>query len=128
MTVNNLPSTSTYPDTADASVIDTNAFFTNFYSFKFNLSTNVNDAVQIYFQQVTGDIESAKILAATVIYTSLARGTDPMAIIEKFKNTPKGELDLYVATFLNLNRVNTSLLGVKNKPRTGFFVQRSVRA
>jgi hypothetical protein len=109
-------------------VQSTEGYFSNLYNFQFDLPTNVNDAVQNFFQEYTGEIESAKILAASVIITATARGTDPMALIQQFRSMPKNELSLYLATFLNLNRVNTSLLGLKNQPRTNYFVQRSILA
>jgi hypothetical protein len=121
---NNVPMT--YSEVSE--VQSTEGYFSNLYNFKFDLATNVNDAVQTYFQEVTGEVESAKILAASVILTASARGTDPMALIQQFRAMPKGELNLYLATFLNLNRVSTSLLGVKNQPRTNYFVQRSILA
>ena len=111
-----------------SAVQDTNTFFNNLYNIKLELGTNANDAVQTYFQEVTGEIESAKLLAATVMYTALSRGVDPMSMLEKFKKLPRGQLDLYLATFMNLSRVNTSLLGIKNQPQTGYFVQRMILA
>ena len=107
---------------------DASTFFTNLYDQLPPLATNTNDAIQVYFQTVTGDIESAKLLAASVILTALSQKTDPMALITKFKEKPKGELNLYLAAFLNLSRVNTSLLGVKNQSKVGYFVQRSILA
>lgn len=36
------------------------------------------------------------------------------------------EIDAYLTTFLNLNRVNTSLLGITNTPQTSKYVTRAI--
>jgi hypothetical protein len=120
----NLPTQ--YPSTSQRA--DTLQYFNNLYDVKYDLATDVNDAIVGYFEEFTGEKKSAAVLASTVIYTALSRGTDPMAILEKFRELPIRELDLYVAAFLNLSRTNTSLLGVKNRPQASFFVQRSILA
>ena len=103
-------------------------YFNNIYANLPPLATNTNDTVLTFFETVTGAKESAALMAASVIYTALSQKTDPMALIKKFQEMPAGELNVFLAAFLNLNRVNTSLLGVKNQPRTGYFVQRSILA
>ena len=47
--------------------------------------------------------------------------------MDDFKKLPKGEVDLFLAAFLNSNRVNSSLLGISNTPGVSFFVERSVK-
>ena len=103
-------------------------YFNNIYANLPALGTNTNDAVLTFFETLTGGKESAALLATSVIYTALSQKTDPMALIQKFQEMPMGELNATLSAFLNLNRVNTSLLGVKNQPRTGYFVQRSILA
>jgi hypothetical protein len=101
-----------------------------------NLSTNIgqigtsqNDALIGYFQdQTNGNKASAKALASAVIYTSLAQGIDPMATLDQFLKLPKGELNTFLVTFLNLNRVGTSYLGVTNTPILNKYIQRSILA
>lgn len=107
---------------------DIENYFNNFYINTLSLPTDTDGAVQAYFESVTGDRDSARLLTAAVVYTSLAQGNNPMSVISDFKKVPKGELDIVLSTFLNLNRVNTSLLGIINQPRTGFFVRRSILA
>jgi hypothetical protein len=114
-------------DDTNQTELSTDQYFSNLYNFHYDISPNVNDAVQTYFQEITEDRESARLLAATVIYTAIGRGTDPMVVLEQFRKVPRNELNLYVATFLNLNRVNTSLLGVKNPSKVGYFIKRSIR-
>lgn len=36
------------------------------------------------------------------------------------------EINAYLAVFLNLNRVNTSLLGIVNEPQVGKYVKRAI--
>ena len=96
---------------------DVNAYFNNFYQPKLSIPADSDSAIQSYFEEITGDRESARLLTTAVIYTSLSQGNNPLSVLADFKKIRPGELNLYLATFLNLNRVNTSLLGVSNKPK-----------
>jgi len=49
-------------------------------------------------------------------------------VLEKFKRLPAGEINDYLAAFLNLNRVPTSLLGIVNQPTTGKYIERCIIA
>jgi hypothetical protein len=63
----------------------TSEYFNNFFEQEFVTSQNVNDAVLGYFQSITGDAASAKVLASTVLMTALSQGIDPMSIIEELR-------------------------------------------
>ena len=92
-------------------------YFNNYFTKPTTVSSNQNDAVTAYFETVTGgNKQSAAVLASTVVYTALAQGLDPMSIVQQFQALKPGELNLYLAMFLNLNRVGTSLVGVNNSP------------
>ena len=71
-------------------VNSTTEYFNNYYSDRFTTSPNINDAVIGYFQSVTGDVDSGKTLAATVIYTALSQGLDPMSLVDEFKKLKAG--------------------------------------
>ena len=106
-----------------------NQYFNNYFVAPNTVSSNQNDAVTAYFQRVTnGNKQSAEILASTVIYTSMAQGIDPMSIIQQFQSVAPGELNLYLAMFLNLNRVGTSLLGVNNQLKQNKYITRAILA
>jgi hypothetical protein len=47
------------------------------------------------------------------MYTAMAQGLNPMSIIDQFKKLSPGELNSYLAAFLNINRVPTSQLGIR---------------
>lgn len=102
-------------------------FFNNFYQPDFTVSQNVNDAILAFFEKITDNREAAKIMASSVIYTSLAQGIDPLETLEKFSTMSSEDLNSYVAMFLNLNRVGTSYLGINGRPRTGKYVARMIR-
>lgn len=70
---------------ASESTNSTTDYFNNFFSQEFAVSPNVNDAITGYFQYITGDKETGKVLATSVIYTALSRGIDPMSLIDEFK-------------------------------------------
>jgi len=104
-------------------------YFNNYFIQPTTISSNQNDAVIAYFQQVTnGNNQAAQILASTVIYTALSQGIDPMSIIQQFQAVPKGDLTLYLAMFLNLNRVGTSLVGKNNNPIVNKYINRAILA
>jgi hypothetical protein len=107
---------------------DVEQYFNNLFQPTLNVPVDAESAILSYFESVTGDKESAKNLTNAVVFTSLASGSTPMKILADFKKVPPGELNLYLATFLNLNRINTSLLGLTNQPRASVFVKRSILA
>ena len=104
-------------------------YFNNYFITPGNISSNQNDAVTAFFEQVTnGNKQSAAVLASTVIYTAMAQGIDPMSILQQFRSLKDGEINLYLAMFLNLNRVGTSLVGVNNNPVQNKYVTRTILA
>jgi hypothetical protein len=117
----NLPPT----DNTNAS---TTTYFNNFFKNGFTVSQNVDDTVVGYFQTITGDKESGRTLAATVLYTAQSQGVDPMEIIDEFRKLKPNELTAYLTMFLNLNRVGTSLLGLSNSPQTNKYIIRAILA
>ena len=118
MTTGNLPPSSNINSTTE--------YFNNFFTTQFTTSPDINDAVIGYFQQVTGDKDSGTTLAASVIYTALSRGIDPMSLVEEFRKLKPGELNAYLTVLLNSNRVGSSLLGLSNSPQPNKYIQRAI--
>ena len=104
---------------------NTQDFFNNFFTNQYNISPDANDAVVTFFEKMTDNRESAQALSAAVIYTCLTQGIGPMSVLQQFSGLGQGELDAYLAMFLNLNRIPSSLLGVTNTPVTNKYVQRT---
>jgi hypothetical protein len=102
-------------------------FFNNFYQPSFTVSQNIDDMVTSYFEKITDNKQSAKLMASSVIYTSLAQGVDPIETLQKFSSLSAADMSAYTAMFLNLNRVGTSYLGINNRPKTGKYVKRLIR-
>jgi len=104
-------------------------YFNNYFVTPTTVSSNQDAAVTAYFEQVTGgNKQSAAVLASTVIYTALAQGLDPISILQQFQALKPGELNLYLAMFLNLNRIGTSLVGVNNNPVQNKYISRAILA
>lgn len=104
-------------------------YFNNYFTAPATISSNQNDAVIAYFQKVTnGNKQSAAVLASTVVFTAMSQGIDPMSIVQQFQSVPQNELNLYLAMFLNLNRVGTSLVGVNNQARQNKYITRAILA
>ena len=91
----------------NTNVNSTTEYFNNYFSDRFTTSPNINDAVIGYFQSVTGDADSGKALAATVIYTALSQGLEPMSLVDEFKKLKAGRR-VEVKTPIVSNSVNDS--------------------
>jgi len=104
----------------------TQTFFNNYFKPTFVVSTNIDDAVIAFFEQITDTKAAARLIASAVIYTSLEQNIDPMSTIEKFSRLNKPELTSYLVMFLNLNRVGTSYLGINNNPTVSKYVARMI--
>ena len=104
---------------------DANKYFNNLYHTE--LTVGPADAVIIaFFEQYTANKLAAKNMAATVLYTAMAQNLDPMTVLTEFRNLPKGQLNSYLAAFLNANRVPTSVLGIKSTAGTNPLVARTI--
>lgn len=108
-----------------SSSTSTEAYFNNFTLG--TISNSQNDSLTGYFETYTGgNRAAAQTLASAVIYTSLVQGMNPMEVLQRFTELPIGQVDAFLATFLNLNRVGTSLLGLNNQPGANKYVKRAI--
>jgi hypothetical protein len=105
---------------------NTTRFFNNYFIPAYTVSSNTNDAIVSYFQQQTGGLDSAKLLAQTVINTAQAQRTDPLSILNEFQKLSDNQINALLALYLNSSRVNTSFLAVKNTPKSNRFIIRSI--
>jgi hypothetical protein len=103
-----------------------NQYFNNLVLPPMNVTQNVNDAIQAFFERITENSMSASILASAVVYTAISQSMDPMVALQQFQRVPPGEINQYLAMFLNLNRVGTSLLGLNNVPTVNQYVYRAI--
>lgn len=100
-------------------------YFNNLYSA--DLSTGPSsDAILAFVESYVKNKEAAKNLAASIEYTALAQGANPMKVLDDFKSVPPGQLNNYLAAFLNINRVPTSSLGIRHGSKASPFVTRSI--
>ena len=104
----------------------TTRFFNNYFIPNYTVSQNTNDAILSYFEAQTGNVESAKLLAQAVIDTAQSQRADPLEVLSEFQKLPEGQLNTVLALYLNTGRVNTSLLGIKNNPKTSSYVSRTI--
>ena len=118
MIFGNLPPPQTTNNTTD--------YFNNFFVQGSNVSENTNDAFISYFQTLTGDKTAGINLAGAVLYTAQSQGINPMELLDEFRKLAPGELNAYLTMFLNINRANTSLLGISNLPQTSKYITRAI--
>jgi len=112
----------------NALIGDGSKYFNNYFDKTITISTAKEDAVVSYFEKVTDNKESALALASAVVYTSRIQGIDPMLILDEFKKLSRDQLSPFIAQFLNLNRVGTSLIGVQKVPTRSKYVSRTILA
>ena len=125
--MNNQTSTATNlapPDTSLA-VNDARKYFNNFYSDVFEVGP-ADDVIVAFFENHTKNKKSARNLAAVVLYTAKAQGLDPMLVLSEFQKLSAGQLNDYLAAFLNANRAPTSSIGIKRTTNTNPLVARTV--
>jgi hypothetical protein len=84
----------------------TTEYFNNFFEQEFTTTQNVDDAVLGYFQSITGDTASAKVLASTVLMTSLSQGLDPMSVIDELRRLSQANKQKLPASTSYTSRVN----------------------
>lgn len=105
---------------------NTTRYFNNFFVPSFTISSNTNDAIVSYFEEQTGSLESAQLLAQAVIDTAQAQREDPLSVLDQFQKLTANELSPFLALYLNTSRVPTSFLGIQNVPKTSVYVTRSI--
>ena len=117
-TTGNLPPSNTADPTTD--------YFNNFFNKSSSTTSDKNAALLAFFQEFTGSNDSGTTLAATFLYTAQSQGIDPMSLLDQIVKMSKEDLTAYLTLMLNLNRVNTSLLGIGNIPQTSKYIQRTI--
>jgi len=114
------------PNVSQNTSQESQKYFNNFYSVPFILGTEQNDVLNAYFEKYTGDATSGRNLAAAVTYTAKAQNIDPLSILSEFQKMGRGQLNNYLAAFLNVNRVPTSQIGINSGINTNRYVQRAI--
>ena len=109
-----------------AAANNTNQYFNNFYTIPFNVSAGSNDAIVAFFERYTQNTQTARAMASSVLYTAFAQNLDPLTVLSEFESLPTGQLNTYLAAFLNISRIPTSMLGVNSGTKTSPFVTRTI--
>lgn len=104
----------------------TTNYFNNYFDPSLQIDQNINDAILSYFEQHTDNIESAKLLVQAVIETAQAQRQDPLTVLNSFQSLSTNDLNSALALYLNSSRVNTSYIGIKQRPVSNTYVTRSI--
>jgi len=104
----------------------TTNYFNNYFMPDVAVTQNINDAILSYFEQQTGNIESARLLVQAVIETAKAQRENPMNVLTEFQKLETSELNAILTLYLNTSRVPTSYLGIKNQPKVNPLVARTI--
>jgi hypothetical protein len=114
------------PNLVESNESATSKYFNNVYKTTNAISPAISSSIISWFQEQTGSRETATLLARTLINTAESIGEDPRKILQEFTKLPQGELNSYLALFLNSGRVPTSLLGIKNQPVPTDLISRTL--
>lgn len=106
---------------------DTKEFFTNIYEIIDPISSNQYDSVISFFENYTGNKETAKIISSAVLYTAARRGVDIMSVMQEFYGLDPGQLNRALASFINLQRFGTSYLGMNTSTEISPYTIRTIR-
>jgi hypothetical protein len=102
-------------------------YFARIFDDPVAVTQNQIDALYAFFIARTENEQTALALVNTVIVTAFSARVNPMAMLDRFKELDDQlKLDTQLATFLNLTRNNTSMLGVKNSPRVNNHISRTI--
>jgi hypothetical protein len=104
----------------------TQQFFNTYFDPKAEISPSTNDAILSFFEEQTGNTETAKQLVQAIIDTATSQNIDPLAVLNVFVKLKTTELSPILALYLNSSRANTSFLGVRIQPKQNQFVTRSI--
>ena len=101
----------------------TTEYFNNFFEKEYFTTQNIDDAVLGYFESVTGDRTSAKVLASTVLLTALSQGIEPMSIVDELRRlSQKNKLEAPTSTgYTNRVRMATDEYAKPGPNRRGEF-------
>lgn len=113
-------------NTGSSAATKTTRFFNNYFIPNYNVAESTNDAIISFFAQQTGNYNTAVVLAQAFINTAQSQREDPMAVLTQFQQLGAGNLNASLALYLNISRVPTSLLGVRNSVQTNPYVARTI--
>jgi len=117
----------TGPDlSASTAANNATQYFNNFYAIPFNVSADTNDAIVAFFEKYTTNRQTAHTMASSVLYTAMSQNIDPLTVLSQFEALPQGQLNSYLAAFLNMSRVQTSILGVNTGLKTSPYITRTI--
>jgi hypothetical protein len=113
-------------NTGTSGVTKTTRFFNNFFIPNYTVSESTNDYIISFFTQQTGSYDTAVILAQAFINTAQSQREDPLTVLNQFEQLGAGNLNAALALYLNISRVPTSLLGVRNAVQSNPYVTRMI--
>lgn len=113
-------------NTGSSGVTQTTKFFNNFFIPNYTVNESTNDSIISFFVNQTGSYDTAVIIAQAFINTAQNQREDPLTVLNQFQQLGAGNLNAALALYLNISRVPTSLLGVKNQVQANPYVTRTI--
>ena len=103
--------------------------FDNFYSSLLNINASEWEVIYSYFQEVTGNNETASQFASTLFRIAQESAVSVMTLFDYIKGTDtKLKMNLQMAFYLNLIQSKTVLYGINVVPKPNESVQRNIIA
>lgn len=104
----------------------TDSYFNNYYKNLPFIDTNSQAVLISFFEGITVDNETAKVMAGSLVQIVQQQNLDMNKILDDLRKLSKKNIDAYLTLLFNMNRVNSSFLGVINVPTTSDYVTRTI--
>jgi len=122
-TFNNLPNS---PDKNSLQKVV--RYFDNYYTKAIDLAVEDIDVLKGFFESKGFDSTAAENISYVILKTAKESNYKPQEIIDSLKNYNPLQLNEFLLSIMNYNRVKTSSLGVIYKTNPIDMVQRNIRA
>jgi len=122
-TINNLP------NNADKNSLQKVVrYFDNYYIKPIDLAVEDIDSLKGFFESKGFDSSAAENISYVILKTAKESNYKPQEIIDSLKNYNPLQLNEFLLSIMNYNRVKTSSLGIIYKTNPIDMVQRNIRA
>ena len=122
MIYSNLPS----PSSVESSSDFTNKALNQYHDLSVQLNHDVTTAMTGMLESRGFSIDSAEMIAITIMVQAKRDGYNPMTVFESIKKLNETDLSQIISEILNYNRLKTSVLGSVQKITTVDNVKRNI--
>ena len=105
----------------------TQNFYDDYFKRYHSVSGNFYDSAVAFFEKQTGGhTGAAQSIVAALLDAISSQNLDAAAMLDKFKQMSKTDINRYMVAVLNNNRKNSSFLGYKTATKINSLVDRTI--